>query len=272
MDLDKLDFRRDKSDAEFRGGMLHCTRCGELMQRAIDIEGSEQPILVTLNCSCRAKEIEKEEEQNERRRYADWIMSNRKTGIPDKLFQEHRFEVDDSPDSNASKICRGYVKNWEQVKAEEIGIILSGGLGTGKSFYAACIANALIDKGVRVMMTNFGRILSNAMDRDGEWWRRKLRQVPLLIIDDLGTERRTDYALELVYGVIDDRLKAQLPLIITTNLSVEQMQAEANIMLSRIYERILAACLIRISLTGESRRRKNHKQRQAEALRTLLGG
>ncbi len=64
----------------------------------------------------------------------------------------------------------------------------------------------------------------------------------LLIIDDLGIERNTEYALEQVYAVIDERYKSKKPLIITTNLTISQIRNAADVVHARIYSRVLELC------------------------------
>lgn len=86
-----------------------------------------------------------------------------------------------------------------------------GDVGTGKSFVAACIANALIESGVPVLMTNFSKILNQmgAMYSEERYqYIASFTNYPLLIIDDLGIERNMEYALEQVYAVIDERYKS----------------------------------------------------------------
>ena len=82
-----------------------------------------------------------------------------------------------------------------------------GPVGTGKSFFAGCIANALLEQGERVMMTNFSRILNEmtSYQADKNQIIQNLVDYPLLIIDDLGIERNSEFALEQVYNVIDSR-------------------------------------------------------------------
>ena len=75
-----------------------------------------------------------------------------------------------------------------------------GPVGTGKSFFAGCIANALLEQGERVMMTNFSRILNEitSYQADKNQIIQNLVDYPLLIIDDLGIERNSEFALEQV--------------------------------------------------------------------------
>ena len=86
-----------------------------------------------------------------------------------------------------------------------------GGVGKGKSYLAACIANALMEKEVAVCMTNFATILNDlaaSFDGRNEYISR-LCSYPLLILDDFGMERGTEYGLEQVYSVIDSRYRSE---------------------------------------------------------------
>ena len=65
----------------------------------------------------------------------------------------------------------------------------------------------------------------------------------LLIIDDLGMERGTEYALEQVFNVIDARLRSNLPLIVTTNLTLDELKHPADLAHERIYSRVLERCI-----------------------------
>ena len=103
------------------------------------------------------------------------------------------------------------------MRSENLGLLLWGGVGTGKSFLAGCIANALVEQEVPVRMTNFARILN---ELNGSFSGRnevidKLCRYPLLIIDDFGMERGTEYALEQIYSIVDSRYRSQKPLIVT---------------------------------------------------------
>ena len=56
--------------------------------------------------------------------------------------------------------ARAYVENWKEAYKNNTGLLLFGDVGTGKSFFAGCIANALLDRDVPVLMTNFPTILN----------------------------------------------------------------------------------------------------------------
>lgn len=82
---------------------------------------------------------------------------------------------------------------------------------------------------------------------------RLLNVYELLIIDDLGVERNSEYALENIFSVIDWRYRSGKPLIITTNLPLAQLKQEIKIEKKRIYDRILERC-IPVKIDGVSRR------------------
>ena len=158
------------------------------------------------------------------------IAELRKKGIQDAHLLDWNFRV--AEDTPYVQMGKRYVNNWKQVKAENLGLLFWGDVGTGKSFLAACIANGLLDQGVSVMMTNFTRILNKLSDLQAKercQYIAAFGKVDLLIIDDLGVERNSEFALEQVYAVIDERYKANLPLIITTNLTPRQMRSVQDV-------------------------------------------
>jgi DNA replication protein DnaC len=123
-------------------------------------------------------------------------------------------------------------------------LLFWGDVGTGKSFTAACIANELIQREQSVIMTSFVKILQDLWDKktDEQGYMAKFERVSLLIIDDLGAERNTDYALEKVYNVIDSRYRSGKPMILTTNLSLSEIMDTMDMRYKRVYDRILEIC------------------------------
>ena len=121
-------------------------------------------------------------------------------------------------------------------------------------FFAGCIANALLEKGVPVLMTNFSpdsKYLTGMHFEDRNQFINSLNRYSLLIIDDLGIERNSDFALEQVFNVIDSRYRSKKPLIITTNLTLSELNNAADIAHKRIYDRILRDdVFLSVSITG----------------------
>ena len=88
-------------------------------------------------------------------------------------------------------------------------------------------------------------------------------------IDDFGMERGTEYALEQVYNIVDSRYRSQKPLIVTTNLPLNEIRHPQDTAHARIYDRILEMC-VPISCIGASLRKEN-AQKKLESMKSLIG-
>ena len=97
----------------------------------------------------------------------------------------------------------------------------------------------------------------------------KLCRYPLLVIDDFGMERGTEYALEQIYNIVDSRYRSRKPLIVTTNLTLNEIQHPQDTAHARIYDRLLEMC-VPISCIGVSFRKEN-AQEKLERLKSLIG-
>ncbi len=169
----------------------------------------------------------------------------------DNALYNWTFEADTGRNPNMAK-ARAYADKWSDMLSQNIGLLLWGEVGTGKSFFAACIANALIEQCVSVKMTNFSSILNDLFyEGDKNLYIDRLNNHSLLIIDDLGIERDTEYALEQVYNIIDARYKSNKPLIVTTNLSITELKNPTDTAHKRIYDRVLEMC-VPIKFVGEN--------------------
>ena len=116
-------------------------------------------------------------------------------------------------------------------------------LGTRKTYVAACISNALLERNVTVKMTNFNTIVDTMFRVENKTeYMNELSHCSLLIIDKLGLERSSEYALGIIFYVIDHRYRSGKPLITTTNLPLKEIKGESNINKRRIYDRILERC------------------------------
>lgn len=166
--------------------------------------------------------------------------------------------------------AHSYVDNWQEMKRENTGLLFWGDVGTGKSFTAACIANALMEQEVSVLMRNMGDFMSGDFEEREELC-RSIASYGLVILDDLGMERGTEYGLETAFRVIDARCESGKPTIITTNLSLQDLKTPKDLMHQRIYDRVLEMCTP-ICFSGESLREEIHKNKKSILQRIFRGG
>jgi DNA replication protein DnaC len=170
-------------------------------------------------------------------------------------------------------LCKRYVDNFEKMVRENIGILFTGDVGRGKTFVAACIANALINQGHRVLMTNFSQIINDMMDfstGNNNEYIQQLNNYELLVIDDFGVERKTQTALQYMEDVIDSRYTSKKPIIITTNLSTKEIDDPHDVVFKRMCSRI-KGMTITFSVNGSDKRSELKKDKLSK-FKTMLGG
>ena len=167
--------------------------------------------------------------------------------------------------------CRRYALTFAQNAGN---LLFVGGTGLGKTFLSACIARSVADRGYSVVYETanhlFGK-LEQAKFAPTEESRReaaKFLECDLLIIDDLGVERNSEFAREQVFNIIDSRYRSQLPMIVTTNLTVDELKNPADLARARIYDRVLERCTA-IKVNDQNIRKLNIAENLARAKQLL---
>lgn len=220
-------------------------------------------------CECRRKEREKRESEEKLREHLATVDRLKEIGFTDKSMKKWTFGKDNGGNPQM-RFAHIYVEHWEEMRAESRGYLLWGNVGTGKTYLAGCIANALMEQEVPVRMTNFAAILNDLTGtlNGRNAYIERLCSFPLLVLDDFGMERGTEYGLEQVYNVIDSRYRSRRPLIVTTNLTLSELQNPIDRAHQRIYDRVLAMCTP-ICCSGINFR-KEQAQRNMESLREMI--
>lgn len=248
-------------------GLLVCGACGELRQKWLKPEDTkydglvkeEGCVLVPTSCRCDKERQAEEERLKKAQEDMEAIQRLRKMSLMDEKFVSSKFESFQTNKYNEKNLrfCKRFADAFDEMIAKNQGLLMWGNVGTGKSFAAACIANQLLGQKVPVVMTSLVKLLE-AIQPNPESETEiiaKLNRAKLVIFDDLGAERSTDYALEKVYNIIDSRYRKNLPMILTTNLTLEEMQQESDMRYRRIYDRIFEVCYP-MQFTGPSWRQK----------------
>ena len=125
------------------------------------------------------------------------------------------------------KVCRTYALTFTPNAGN---LLFVGGTGLGKTFLSACIARAVADRGYSVVYETAGHLFSKleqAKFSPNEENRReaaRFGECDLLIIDDLGTEMPGQFVTAALYSLLNDRILAGKPMVISTNLNVEEIK------------------------------------------------
>jgi len=145
--------------------------------------------------------------------YSDY--TDAKYGASPRAIMERNFQS-----------CKRYAMNFSPNAGN---LLFIGGTGLGKTFLSACIARAVADRGYSVVYETAGHLFSKleqAKFGGSEEARREIAKYntcDLLILDDLGTEMPGQFVTAALYGLLNDRLLANKPMVISTNLNVDEL-------------------------------------------------
>ena len=138
--------------------------------------------------------------------------------------------------AHAFHIAKGYADNFKALQSdpqgqEKNGLLINGPKGTGKTHLAAAIANQLMAQGVPVVFATMIDLLAKikaSFERHGadateNEIMRLYKTADLLIIDDIGKEQPTEWALAKIYQIINARYEDYKPMIITSNYTADEL-------------------------------------------------
>ena len=237
----KEDERIDPAD-----GLPHCIRCGE-RTAIVKWHPARKHELMLAGCMCKCKRDEEQRyrEEDAKRERRLMIERSRLSRLQDPSLPNYRFE-NGHCDTEEMRKAMIYAKEFKDEPGKyPKGLVFFGPVGTGKTFAAGCIANALVVRGVPVLMTSFLKLLELPFeDKDGGLAEeiQKMQNYSLVILDDFGAERETEFVLEKILYVIDERCKSGKPFILTTNYTPEEMKNKKDLKHQRIYNRIMGHC------------------------------
>lgn len=253
-----------REDEVLKDGRIWCRHCGTPRQTEVNLFGKID--LVGCLCACQTEARDQADRAMRQRARLVEIRQLKTEGLRDAALRGCTFESDLGYQPESAKV-RAYAEHFLDMRKRGAGLLLWGDVGTGKTFLAACVANYLTDRAVPVLMTGTGRLL-NALTgiypSERNAFLESLNAYSLLILDDLGMERTTEFATEQMFQIVDGWYRTGKPLIVTTNLTLQELKNPPDLACRRIYSRILEMC------TPLKVNSKNVRQLRAEGKKKLL--
>ena len=249
-----------------------CNTCGDKTQKLVELFGRTMKVKVICSCKKRElEEIERRQEEEEKRQQLKIIMKNSlmENRFFSKTFENWDFNIWDKKLYN---LGTKYTENFKKIKEKGLGLLITGGVGNGKSYLSFAIANGLLQKGVPVVCISINGLLERIRETYSKWGKegeyeiiRSIGCADLLVIDDLGTEQNTEWSISKIYTIIDSRYRNKLPTIVTTNYSIEILRERYG---ERTVDRLLEMCTT-IENNGESIRQAKAVENK-DRLRKIL--
>lgn len=209
-------------------------------------------------------ECEKKNEQREwelMRRDARVATLWERSGLSKRLrsYTFSNFDPFANPPSTTRAVERveEYLTNWKENQEKGRGLYLCGGVGTGKTHLAVAVLNELIRrKRVPSLFITVPELLDNIREtyskpgRDLDEWMYAVQNADFLVLDDLGSERPTNWVRERIFVIVNHRYREALPTIFTSNIGPKELAEQLG---ERTASRIIAMCEW-ISLEGNDYR------------------
>lgn len=243
-------------------GLIHCGKCHEAKEQIVSILfGRKKTFKAVRECRCERTEADRKKEDLKRWEQNEYIKRLAKQGVTSKMYEKCTFEADDGRQPEATLFCMNYVSNWKYMKQNAAGAVFYGRTGKGKTFFAGCIANELIKQGVPVIITSLQSLVNNRVQaNNGHTERIELSRFQCFVLDDIGVANSTVTA----YDIVNEIYLMYKPIIITTNLTPEQLVNPHDIESKRIYDRLIERSATRYCLIENNSSRlaaaKNKRQ------------
>lgn len=252
----------------------HCRICGRLVpKKQIEVLGKVRYVQPCCECEAEAYEQEKREREEAYRRE----MIERKFAISKlgKRFQNSKFETFDwrPGTEKALQYAKEFVENFDNNEGE--GLLIWGVSGNGKSHLAAAISHALKAKEKTVVFQDVPELLErirSTFNRDSKETETVIMDAfldcDLLVMDDIGAEKVTDWVLNVLFRIIDGRNRRMKPIVYTTNFNPAKLMQRfmikddemSEIQAKRIVDRITGNSLI-VENKGTSYRMEQARNR-----------
>ena len=271
--IEDTEYSYDPEREYIKDGHAYCKNCHERKDgKVLEMLGKKR--IYKVSCKC-----DRDREAKQKAREKQMEIERLKRECFSSMIQwSYTFENYQGQKTQAFTIAQNFTKDFERMRKENIGLLFYGSVGSGKTYLACSIANALIEQyQIGVKIRNFAQLINDlqkgSFDFDKNEYIDSIVNTSVLILDDLGIERDTAYAKEQVYNIINNRYLKQKPTIFTTNLPYDTIYGcTEGVEYQRIYSRIIEMC-IPVMVVGEDFRKKIQRDKlNQNKERLLMGG
>ena len=252
-----------------KDGVLHCGYCHKPKYVLHELFGEMKAF--PIDCDCMKECQQRIAELRQRREQLIRAENCRRHALAYPHMHKWTFANDDGGSPAITGHAKEYVRNFPEMKEKGAGLFLMGVTGTGKSFTAAQIINALCDQGYYCLMVSFTDIVLQLLSMNREKRLLYIDEIcnhDLVVFDGYGAEPSTYFSDLNILEIVEICYNRQVPMIVTTNLSQELLK-EGNItrqiILSRMQERCYCLTL------GNTKRRNRLATERWGRFRQLLG-
>lgn len=169
-------------------------------------------------------------------------------------FSRRTFETfDESADQDAYLKCLAYAEHYND--DERNCLLIVGNFGSGKTHLAASISNKLMDDGTPVLFDTFsGHLNKLKAEFNGgkSVYLDKMKKVDMLVLDDVGKEKQSEWSKSIMFDVINHRYEHLLPMVITTNLRNKELEEYLG---GAVWSRLCEMCM-GVRTVGKDYRKK----------------
>lgn len=250
-----------------------CPECGNIVEPVV-IEVFGQTRYIRGTCKC---ELERQAQEEARRK--EYERKARIARLFDLAelgprFTECTFEswIARPGSERCLEAAKNFAEHFDRHQVSGEGLLMFGNPGNGKSHLAAAIVNAVIPRGKACVFRSVPALLKKLQETyraDARVSESEilavLQDADLVVLDDLGAEKMTEWAESMLYYIVDQRYRWRKPLIVTTNCDLEELEERIG---TRTFDRLLEMCVL-----VENRATSYRKEEAFKRMKTLkIGG
>lgn len=223
-------------------------------------KGVTKQVKVQPRCKCEVDDMEKGQKESEELKQKRDIETKFSISNLGERFVKSTFDAfNKAPGTEQALMhCRNYAKSFPDYGGDAL--MIWGPYGNGKSHLAAAVAHVVQAKGFTVVFQTLPELLERIRSTFGDRKDKEtekdimyaLQNCNLLILDDVGAEKVTDWVQDALFRIVDGRYRQQRPILYTTNLKPSEIKDKVG---PRIYDRIVETSIM-VENSGNSFRMK----------------